>query len=77
MCGIDPGLELAPVGILEPPEPQLGQVMADGALGPAGEIGTVAHLHGALAADDLAAHLVSVGGVDEGLHLNKHSATRG
>ena len=51
--------------------------MADRALGAPGEVGAVAHLHGALAADDLAAHLVSVGRVDESLDLHDRSPQRG
>ena len=77
MRGIDPRLQLSAVGILETAKPEFGQSMSDRALGAAREECAVPHLHGAFATDDLAAHLVAVGGVDEGLDLHEYAAARG
>ena len=51
--------------------------MADRALGATGEVRAIAHLHRAVAADDLAPHLVAIGGVDEGLDLHDRATARG
>ena len=74
MRRIHPRLQLPPVGLAEAPQPELGYVVPDRTVRSSRDEGSVAHVDGAAAGDDLAPHLVAVACVDEGFDLHERPA---